>query len=146
LSNGKLAERIFMRYFGDVNRTLPRLTVIFAVLAALFFASNHCSFAALAAADEHACCHRTDEVPAQQSMTECCQGLNAPLPAVAEVPSVQLHVVLPAWDIVEPLLPSARDVAGLSEHAGYGPPGVLAFAELVLQQSLFSHAPPFVVA
>jgi hypothetical protein len=120
--------------------------VIFAVLAAWLFASNHCALATLAAADEHACCHRSDEVPVQESMTECCQALSAPLPGVAVAPAAQLFVVQPSWDLLEALLPSRVDIPASGAGVTHGPPGAFTFVELVLQRSLLAHAPPFVVA
>jgi len=146
LSNGKLAECFFLRYFFSVKRTLPRFAVILAVLAAWVFASNHCALATLAAAvDEHACCHRTDSAPAPESMTECCQALNAPLPAVAAAPVSHLYELFPAWS-EQTELPAVRDISLPAHFTPRGPPGVLAFAEQVLNRSLLAHAPPFVVA
>jgi hypothetical protein len=135
-----------MEYFLHVNRTLPRLAVILAVLGAWLFASNHCALAALAAADEHACCHRTEDAPVQESMTECCQALSAPLPAVAAAPVVELFVLHPAWNERAEILLPREDVPACREYSAHGPPGAMAFAELVLQRSLLAHAPPVVVA
>jgi hypothetical protein len=115
-------------------------------MVAWVFASNHCALATLAAAaDEHACCHQADQAPERESMTECCHALSAPLPAVAAAPSGQLHALFPAWSryeepVVAPQVPVA---VLLSMH---GPPGVIAFAEQVLNRSLLAHAPPVVVS
>lgn len=146
MSNGKLAENFSLAYSCPVNRTFPRIAVILAVMAAWVFASNHCSLATLtAAADEHACCHRADQGPDRETMTECCQALNVPLPAVAAAPSGQLYVLFPAWpEREEPVaVPQVAVAALFSMH---GPPGVIAFAEQVLNRSLLAHAPPVVVS
>jgi hypothetical protein len=146
LSNGKLAESFRLAYSWSVNRTLPRLAVILAVMVAWAFASNHCALATLAAAtDGHACCHRADQAPDRETMTECCQALNAPLPAVASAPVGFLHALFPAWSETKRTLCPAptSDPAPRSTH---GPPGVIAFAEQVLNRSLLAHAPPVVVS
>lgn len=116
-------------------------------MLAWVFASNHCAIASLAAAaDQHACCHQGGSAPQPETVMECCQSLGAPLPAVAAAPVTHLFALLPAWTEPEGLAVPAREVPVPVEVLPHGPPGVVPFAELVLNRSLLAHAPPVVVA
>jgi hypothetical protein len=130
-----------------VKTKLPRIAVILLVMVAWVFASNHCAIAAIsAAAAEHACCHQSDSVPASDTMMSCCQSLNAPLPAVATAPVTQLFALHPAWVELAVLSPQVREIPVAFSFCSHGPPGVVPFAEQVLNRSLLAHAPPVVVA
>lgn len=147
LSNGKLAQFRRAVYSFGVKTKLPHLAVILLVMVAWVFASNHCAIGAMAvAAGDHACCHQSDASSAPETVMECCQSLSAPLPAVAAAPVATLFAVQPAWTVLEPLVPPLREVPSAISFFLHGPPGVVPFAELVLNQSLLAHAPPVVVA
>lgn len=77
---------------------------------------------------------------------ECCQSLGAPLPAVTIAPVTHLFALLPAWIEQEELFPPALELPAAVSFSAHGPPGVVPFAELVLNRSLLAHAPPVVVA
>ncbi len=126
---------------------LPRLFVILAVLAAWVVASNHCALAFLTATKaDHACC-ACDQPQARNSLTACCKDLGAPLPAGTHVPSGPFQGLFVAWEGgtgVETVVAGPRMAEAL--FPSHGPPGALAFAELVLNRSLPAHAPPVVVS
>jgi hypothetical protein len=112
--------------------------------------SNHCAFAAVAAEIDKA---QTDcpfhSKPAKQkeqsSQVQCCKVLRAVFFAKtkhwarndakfcdANFPvQARTFVVYPSRAVAPMLLDT-------------GPPGVFSFAELILQRSLFAHAPPIV--
>jgi hypothetical protein len=111
--------------------------------------SNHCAFAAVATKDDstQAACpfHSKPEKQKQQSsQVECCKILRAVVPTIAKswarsdgdssdihFPFEDCRLVAHFHDALAPLLLDT------------GPPGAHSFAELVLQRSLFAHAPPF---
>ena len=111
--------------------------------------SNHCAFAAVATETDTA---QTDcpfhSKPAKQkeqsSQVQCCKVLRAVVFAKtkdwtrndakfcdANFPARAGVFVVCSSRVVAPLLLDT------------GPPGAFSFAELILQQSLFAHAPPF---
>jgi hypothetical protein len=134
-------------YLEDVNAT-TRCAAVAIAICSWIAASNHCAFAAVAAEIDKA---QTEcpfhSKPAKQkeqsSQVQCCKILRATVFAQSK-----------AW---------ARDDAKFSDAALYveknaafasssptleplfldtGPPESLSFAELILQRSLFAHAPP----
>ena len=112
--------------------------------------SNHCAFAAVAAEIDKA---QTDcpfhSKPAKQkeqtSQEQCCKDLRAVFFAKTKhcasddakfcdanfAVQARIFVVYPSRAVAPMLLDT-------------GPPGAFSFAELILQQSLLAHAPPFV--
>jgi hypothetical protein len=112
--------------------------------------SNHCAFAAVAAENDKA---QTEcpfhSKPAKQkeqsSQVQCCKILRAVVFAKtkdwarndAKFSDANFPVQSSAF-----VAYSSRAVAPLLLDTG--PPGAFSFAELILQRSLFAHAPPFV--
>ena len=111
--------------------------------------SNHCAFAAIASEIDKV---QTEcpfhSKPAKQkeqsSQVQCCKVLRAVVLAKtkewarndAKFCDANLPVQAGAF-----VAYSSRTVAPLLLDTG--PPGAFSFAELILQQSLFAHAPPF---
>ncbi len=111
--------------------------------------SNHCAFAAIAAKTDLAqtACpfhSKPEKQKEQSSQVQCCKILRAVAPTIAKSwtrsDSVfsdidfrfEYHRLLAHFrDTLAPLLLDT------------GPPGAHSFAELILQQSLLAHAPPF---
>ena len=126
-----------------------RVLTVALMLVSWLVVTNHCALGMMktpVAGEEHAHCH-SGKTPAGKDapngLRECCKTVNgAPLPTKAEVKfdasKVQVEVValLSALDClpVEPALSAL-----IHDH---GPPRFGSFAELVLQHSLLSHAPP----
>jgi hypothetical protein len=135
-------------YLEDVNATIRCAAVAIAICSWIAI-SNHCAFAAVAAENEKA---QTDcpfhSKPAKQkeqsSQVQCCKVLRAVVLAKtkywvrndAKFCDANFPVQTGAF-IVYP----SRAVAPLLLDTG--PPGAFSFAELILQRSLFAHAPPF---
>jgi hypothetical protein len=112
--------------------------------------SNHCAFAAMATKDDSAqpACpfhSKPEKQKEQSSQVECCKVLRAVNPTVAKnwppserdfsdihFPFEQCRLLAHFRDALAPLLLDT------------GPPGAFSFAELILQRSLFAHAPPSV--
>ncbi len=125
-----------------------RGAIVLIAICAWFAISNHCVVAALATNDtaSRQCPFHSKPTKQEKPSTgaQCCKILRA----VSSVP-------VKGW---------ARDDTNLSDSDGYGgeralaiaysqtalvplssdtgPPGVRSFAELILQRSLFAHAPP----
>ena len=120
--------------------------IVVVAICSWFAISNHCVFAALATNDtaSRQCPFHSKPKEKPSTGAQCCKILRA----VASIPAK-------GW---------ARDDTNLSDADGYrgeraltvaylqttlvplsldtGPPGVLSFAELILQRSLLAHAPP----
>lgn len=101
-----------------------------------------------AMAVEHECCQKNnsqpDNTPIDGSRTaECCKVLNVLMPDTVKLPDgdVAAQVFDPVeWFVVLSL--ALSDEGRVCPAFGL-PPDVPAFAELVLQRSLLSHAPPY---
>ncbi|PYJ71520.1 MAG: hypothetical protein DME76_01590 [Verrucomicrobia bacterium] len=113
--------------------------------------SNHCAFAAVATKTDSAqseCPFHSKPAKQKQqsSQMQCCKILRAVVLAKtkswardhSDFSDVDLRVE--EFALVA-LLSNARASSSLDT----GPPGAHSFAELILQRSLFAHAPPFVV-
>ena len=143
-----------------VNRpprfNLSRTLGVLVLLAAWFALANHCALAVMshgAEADEmaavHKCCPRHaaagEEQTPEQPMGACCKSLRVlPVEAGAKLVKAPDSPPMVAWvwvALVE-MLAAERPVANARNATG--PPGAWSFAEVVLQRSLLSHAPPFV--
>ena len=128
-----------------------------AVLMALFgwlVLSNHCALsemlagrAASAPSADGGCCHqnsapRNDEKPRPPVPHGCCKTLKVAMPDGAKLPSAataELTPVLVELFQMLSLVLDSENAAALST----GPvPDVPDFADLVLNRSLLSHAPP----
>lgn len=138
------------KYLDDVKATIRCAGVAIAICSWIAV-SNHCAFAAVAAHIET----RQTECPfhskpvrqkEQSSQVQCCKILRAVVFTQSkawERDDTNFH---DANFPVEPgllLVYSLRAVAPLLLDTG-PPLHALSFAELILQQSLLAHAPPFV--
>lgn len=142
-----------------VKRQTPKVSAIVIVLlsgAAWLAISNHCALSILIAGKTHSAtavmhCHGNQQpVPSKKSGDEempCCKVLRA---TVAKDPTVVPGLIKLAQPTdyaktVESVWSSALPHARLSNELDTGPPFVSSFAELILQRSLFAHAPPSLV-
>jgi len=111
--------------------------------------TNHCALgmvqSALGASAEHAHCHaaKTDsgkKAPAD-GMRECCRSIKASMASETVVKFDPAQVQLQSYPILAALLtPVASPTPEV--FLDHGPPHAGSFAEIVLQRSLLSHAPP----
>lgn len=114
--------------------------------------TNHCALgfmqAALSAKTEHAHCHASTSDDGQKApaegMRECCRVIKASLASKTEFNFETTQLQLHAFIILDALSAPDRDSVPAFIH-DHGPPGVVSFAEAVLQRSLLSHAPPALV-
>ena len=128
---------------------ITRHAVVAIAICSWIAVSNHCAFAAVAAKIDKA---QTEcpfhSKPAKQkeqsSQVQCCKILRAVIFSKtkdwARDDAKFCDANFPVQACVL-LAYSTRDVAPLLLDTG--PPGAFSFAELILQQSLLAHAPPF---
>ena len=130
-------------------KAVTRCAVVLIAICSWLAISNHCAFAAVAT--------KTDSVqtecpfhstPAKQkqerAQLQCCKILRAVVLAQtkswARDDAKFFDVDLRVEEVtLVALLPNVQASWSLDT----GPPGVRSFAELILQRSLFAHAPPF---
>jgi hypothetical protein len=130
-----------------------RISVVLTTIVAWLTISNLCALGAMIAAKTQSQmaqthCHGSQPTPAKKDGDKempCCKVLRA---TVAKDGSIVQDPVMLAQPIqypaiVEILLFSSLQPSGISNELDTGPPFVSSFAELILQRSLFSHAPPF---
>ena len=109
--------------------------------------SNHCTIGALAGkaqTKQSGCPFHSKPAKPKTTSTECCKILRAV--AFAQTKSwarddakfFDVDLCVEEFVLVA-LLPNAQASSSLDT----GPPGAHSFAELILQRSLFAHAPPF---
>jgi hypothetical protein len=129
---------------------ITRFAVVAIAICSWIAVSNHCAFAAVASESDKA---QTEcpfhSKPAKQkeqsAQVQCCKVLRAVVFAktkdwarddakfcVASFPTQEGAFAAYSPRVVAPLLLDT------------GPPGAFSFAELILQQSVLAHAPPFV--
>ena len=115
---------------------------------AWFAISNHCALAVFtptpSAVAIHAHCHGATSEPGEKSNEEevpCCKVLRATITASIEVPPHQ-QTGVQDFAATELLLLEEDHVRPLPEEIDTGPPFARSYAELILQRSLFAHAPP----
>jgi hypothetical protein len=111
--------------------------------------TNHCALVAMlpsaVAKSVHAHCHvamhQNGKNSPDQGMRECCQTVKASLTSKVVIKFDASSFALQTYAILAVLAPRADEpaVERLQDH---GPPRASSFAEIVLQQSLLSHAPP----
>jgi hypothetical protein len=111
--------------------------------------TNHCALAAIlpsaAAKSVHAHCHAAMHQDGKQSPTqgirECCQAVKAQLASKTVVKCDASSSALQIYLVLAVLAPRTDEPSAemLQDH---GPPVAGSFAEIVLQHSLLSHAPP----
>lgn len=123
--------------------------------AAWLAVSNHCALAVFTPEAEalavHAHCHgASSDEPAKKTGDEelpCCKVLRATVTANISAPAIQQTGVMPAQEfIVAERLSIAKDCGQpLPEEIDTGPPFASSYAELVLQRSVLTHAPPLFI-
>ena len=129
-----------------------RISVVLTTIVAWFSISNHCAIGALVAAKTQPAmaqmhCHGSQPSLPKKSDEEempCCKVLRATL---AKDPTVIPGLIKFANPIeypktVEGVWSSSLPHAVIGNELDTGPPFVSSFAELILQRSLFAHAPP----
>ena len=130
-------------------KAVTRCAVVLMAICSWFAISNHCAFAAVATKTDSvqtACpFHSTPAKQKQEpSQLQCCKILRA---VVFAQTKSWARDDAKFWDVGFRI----EEFAGLdllynaraSLPLGTGPPGARSFAELILQRSLFAHAPPF---
>ncbi len=134
------------------NRLL-RIAIVTMALFGWLVLSNHCALAeslaphARAHAESGSCCHQSpgskhDEKPCPQMPQGCCKTLKVAMPDGAKLPlAATADIALVVVEIFHALT-LAADAEIAAAPATGPPPDVPSFAELVLHQSLRSHAPP----
>jgi hypothetical protein len=130
-------------------RASARSLIVAITICSWIAISNHCAFAAVATKTDSVQTecpfHSTPAKQKQQSsQVQCCKILRAVVPAVtkswARDDAKFFHVELRVEEFVlVEFLPNAQASSSLDT----GPPDAHSFAELILQRSLFAHAPPF---
>ena len=118
-------------------------------MVAWFAISNHCVLGALEAhaGKPVAHCHDHQSSPAQpgdgDQESPCCKTLRATVATPVKAPEAQPDTSLFAYEFVSQIHTyDDRQLERVSYFADTGPPGSSTFAELVLQRSMLSHAPP----
>ena len=137
----------------NVIRTNRILRTAFVLVALLVWVtlSQRCALGQLLAAKQAArmqmdCCHTDSPEPEKgpadaPRSSECCKALHLLLPDGAKTPAISVTDSLPFP--AELLLAVLQPILEDSSQTGTGPPpDVPAFAEIVLNRSLLSHAPP----
>jgi hypothetical protein len=136
-------------YLENVNATTRCASVAIAICSWIAV-SNHCVFAAVATEidkTQSECPFHSKPAKQNQqsSQVQCCKILRAVVFAKTkgwardDAKFYDANFPVQACALV---VCSSRAVAPLL--LGTGPPGAISFAELILQRSLFAHAPPFV--
>jgi len=126
-----------------------RCVAVAITICSWFSISNHCAFAAMATKSDstQAACpfhSKPENQKEQTSQVQCCKVLRAVVPTISKswtrgdgdvsdihFPFEDCRLLAHFRDELAPLLLDT------------GPPGAHSFAELILQQSLLAHAPPF---
>jgi hypothetical protein len=126
--------------------SISRCVVVAVMLLSWLVVTNHCALARMQGLGaEHAHCHAAKDSSGKQApgdgMRECCRAVKASLSGKAEIHFDASQFQLQSFAILEALCPPVANPA-LGFFHDHGPPGVSSFAEIVLQRSLLSHAPP----
>jgi hypothetical protein len=112
--------------------------------------TNHCAMGLMSLAGRtkavHAHCHASSSDDSKQTpgegMRECCRTIKASLPSELDVPGAAVQVDTIAYALILSLRAPVAEPAP-EFFWDHGPPRGSSFAEIVLQRSLLSHAPPF---
>ena len=130
-----------------------RALVVAVLMTAWLVASNHCAIGLMKPAAgttaAHSVCHACKSEPmkpqpASGGERECCKALQA-MPADAAKADVKYDATLfTLLDFVVTVAPAAA-APQTTRALDTGPPRSISFAELILQRSLLSHAPPLAV-
>jgi hypothetical protein len=125
-----------------------RCLVIALTFSSWIAISNHCAFAAVATksrpSQSECPFHSKPAKPQPHAAIQCCKVLRAVVPTVAknwarndaDFSDVDLY-----FEEFATVATCHRSLSPLVLDTG--PPGARTFAELILQRSLFAHAPPF---
>jgi hypothetical protein len=128
---------------------ISRCLVVAVMLLSWLVVTNHCALGGMlaktACSATHTHCHAAANDSGKKApgdgMRECCQTIKASLADRAEfdfaAAAFQFQVAAIFSVIVAPV---TNSVPGL--YRDHGPPRASSFAEIVLQRSLLSHAPP----
>jgi len=128
---------------------VTRFLLVLLTMVAWFAISNHCVLGAIEvhAGKSVAHCHDHQSSPVQPSGGDqdspCCKTLRATVATPVKASEAQPDTTLFAYDFVSQI--HAYDdphLERVSYFADIGPPSSYTFAELVLQRSMLSHAPP----
>ncbi|MEI9898445.1 MAG: hypothetical protein WDN28_32450 [Chthoniobacter sp.] len=127
--------------------SISRFLVVAVMLFSWLLVTNHCALGQMQAANgEHAHCHPAKDADGKKApadgMRECCRTMKASLSGETVVKFDPAPVQLLAAAFLEALNAPVASPA-LEVFRDHGPPHVSSFAEIVLQRSLLSHAPPF---
>ena len=130
------------------TRAIGRTTVAFAValtIAAWFSLSNHCALGSVARVSEassNSCpMHSAPEKKKPATKTPCCKDVRAVVAKCVTANPIAMRLIGPR-DYVPEIFQEPARIAIALESLDTGPPGLLSFAESVLQQSMLAHAPP----
>ena len=132
-------------------KAITRCVTVLLAIVSWIAISNHCAFSAISApvGDTQGACPFHSKPPKQKeqpSQVQCCKVLRAVVPAATKS-SARDDANFPGGD----LRFEKFAFLALSRNAptplllDTGPPGALSFAELILQRSLLTHAPPILV-
>jgi hypothetical protein len=137
---------------GHRASSISRFLAVLVMLRSWLAMTNHCALAmmhrAAAAAPEESLppCHRKAPAKPQdapcQDMSQCCTGAKASLAEKVEVKFDASQFHFHAYAVVE-MLVAFTSAAAAPAELEHGPPRAISFAELVLQRSVLTHAPPF---
>ena len=128
------------------NSSISRFFVVAMMLFSWLVVTNHCALAQIQGPNAtHVHCHASKDEDGKKTpadgVRECCKSIKANLVDQPEMKFGIAPLEFPAFLFLQALLtPAAIAVPELLHD--HGPPGVVSFAENVLQRSLLSHAPP----
>ena len=129
-------------------RRMARSITVFLSIAAWMVLSNHCALGVVALPVETGV--EASECPMHSAPAKkkpaakipCCKDLRAvAVKAAANAMAATIRLV-GAQDYAVEIFVSPPHVATCVDGLDTGPPGAFSFAESVLQQSIFAHAPP----
>ena len=149
------SQRVTKNYLKQTPTIgVVRLAIALVMSLSWFALVNHCELAAATPPEPtqaHSCCEKdkgAEKAPVkdnQHSSIECCKGGHPAIASIGETAlSADLSSVRPADLIASVVFPDAPLSANILE-LDTGPPFATSFAEVVLQRSILSHAPPCLV-
>jgi hypothetical protein len=136
------------------HHSLPlRALIVAGLMVAWLVASNHCAIGLMkpqpGTAAVHAVCHNCQSEPmkpqpASGGDRECCKALQGMPADTAKVDVKYDAALFTLIDFVAAAVPLPTEPQA-ARALDTGPQRSISFAELILQRSLLSHAPPFAV-
>ena len=115
---------------------------------------NHCELAAATPPkprQEHSCCEKdkgAERAPVkdnQHSRIECCKAGHPAIASIVETAVSSDLSSVPHADLIASVVFPDTPPSGTILELDTGPPFASSFAEVVLQQSILAHAPPYLV-